>query len=111
MTFLFENEKEKYLLGVSSIHLVAKSENIPIRRLQLSELYKVIYTQLCVLSSPSLSQMFVMGDFNFHDEQENVLISNAYEDVWAKLQKNSAEGNSIKILRKTELFRRIHLRF
>ena len=88
MTFVIKENDKQFVFGVTSIHLAAKTNNVHIRKAQLLELYTVIYKELCLSSIP-LQQMFIMGDFNFHDENENSLISNAYDDVWKSLRGNS----------------------
>jgi endonuclease/exonuclease/phosphatase family metal-dependent hydrolase len=88
MNFLMTDGNKEFLFGVTSIHLAAKTNNVHIRKAQLLELYTIIYQKLCLATIP-LQQMFIMGDFNFHEEKENELISNAYEDVWTLLHGNS----------------------
>jgi len=60
---------------VGGAHITAFQNNGPIRKIQIEEITAVVKRNF-------KDSVFLMGDFNFHQEKENLFIEDEYLDLW-----------------------------
>ncbi len=76
---------------ISSVHFRAYQEQGALREIELRNLTNSI-DKYC--ESNHFTDLMILGDFNFHSEEENKYIPSSWIDVWSKKWKLSEESKS-----------------